>query len=289
MRQKAGSIWERGGRVETSGTIHPLRQGTLLHRPRRFQNGFTLIELLVVIAIIAILAAMLLPALSATKKRAQDVKCINNLRQWGLAFKMYTDQNDDMVPEEGNTTLTINNAANVFAWYNVVSRTVSQPALKNLYMMHNPPLPSSSTIYSCPSCPNPNNPTSPYSSPPDMNKAFFMYGENGRLCVNAGNAQTKLSGLRKPTDTIFMAEVDPNSPNNTGPAQSNVTGQYAVGRHGNGKIGNFAMCDGSTRGVITNEFMRTKAESYGTPTNDGQNEWAESRTIYWYPSATTPN
>jgi prepilin-type N-terminal cleavage/methylation domain-containing protein len=72
-------------------------------------EGFTLVELLVVIAVIAILAALLLPAISGARRKAQRTVCVNNLRQINLGIRMYCDDSHDSSPSTGST-----NSATVF-------------------------------------------------------------------------------------------------------------------------------------------------------------------------------
>jgi prepilin-type N-terminal cleavage/methylation domain-containing protein/prepilin-type processing-associated H-X9-DG protein len=141
---------------------------------RTNSQGFTLIELLVVIAIIAILAAILLPVLQAAQQRAQQINCLNNLRQWGIALHVYSNDNADRMPrdgtDQGETYIDFGPVSDApagtptdpYAWFNTLPSNIGNQPLSfyynNFTKNHTPPKTTFpfldngiSKIWNCPS------------------------------------------------------------------------------------------------------------------------------------------
>ena len=101
---------------------------------RRFnQTGFTLIALLVIVVVLAILAAMLLPWLAGAHDRARRIQCVNNLKQCGLAFRIWEGDNGDKypmdVPLAKGGTMELTTGADTFRHFQVMSNELSTPKI----------------------------------------------------------------------------------------------------------------------------------------------------------------
>jgi len=121
--------------------------------PRR---AFTLIELLVVIAIIAVLAALLLPALAGAKTATHRTKCLSNFRQWGLAMQMYLDDHENFMPRESygrgvqkNRWQHIKDPISSDVWYNTVPPYASVLSISNYYYQR-PAFYEPPSLFQCP-------------------------------------------------------------------------------------------------------------------------------------------
>jgi prepilin-type N-terminal cleavage/methylation domain-containing protein len=180
------------------------------------RRGFTLVELLVVLAIIGVLASLLLPALAAARNKARSAQCLANLSRWGLAYRLYADDNLDYLPRRGQGVQVLALIDRPDDWFNCLPAYFRLPSFEDLVASSNKPAAHTRSVFICPSAEDPG-------------KTYFLpYGMNMNLSPWNLPRATKFGSVLKPTAVVAMADA----PGPYGSTFPSVKPYGIVARHG---------------------------------------------------------
>jgi prepilin-type N-terminal cleavage/methylation domain-containing protein/prepilin-type processing-associated H-X9-DG protein len=217
---------------------------------RRRAGGFTLIELLVVIAIIAILVAMLLPALGRAKEAGRKTRCASNLHNMGLAMLMYADDNDGFIPR-GNDPI----------WWQVLTPTLGGQSRRDYNKVQ---------IYTCPSYPD--------------KRQLVCYVVNAWTFTSPRDkigfeevGLTRMTKLQSPAETVYFAD------NEHGPWRPIITALGALGSIELNDVWSPYHLPYASDGKTLNGERRVARSRHGQGPNlmyyDGHAGWKKARLI----------
>lgn len=159
------------------------------------KQGFTLVELLTVIAIVGILAGLILAALASSREKARSIQCLNNLRQWGLAYQLYAADNNDFLPRRGQGIQVLAQINRPQDWFNCLPPYFNLPSFQSMVTNNAKPAAHTRSVFICPTA-------------DDSGGTYFLpYGMNMNLCPWNLPVATKLNQVVQPLYVVAMADA----------------------------------------------------------------------------------
>ena len=157
--------------------------------------AFTLVELLVVVAVIAILAALLWPVFARAKDKSRATQCVGNLRQWGLAYGLYADDNGDYLPRRGQGVQTLTLITRPSDWFNALPIYFNLPQYEDLVASGQRPEPGDHSVFICPDAVDPGA------------SNFLAYGMNMNLSPWDLPSPTRFGDVLHSAIVVAMADA----------------------------------------------------------------------------------
>jgi prepilin-type N-terminal cleavage/methylation domain-containing protein len=170
--------------------------GAIVNRSApQLARAFTLLELLVVIAIISTLASLTLAALANSKRKARSTQCLSNLHQWGLAYRMYADDNSDFLPRRGQGVQVLSVIDRSDDWFNALPPYLGSRPFKDLVANGLRPEAHSDSLFICPAADDPHG------------TYFLPYGMNMNLSPWNLPLATKFASIVQPALVVALADA----------------------------------------------------------------------------------
>ena len=199
----------------------------------KFRAGFTLVEMLSVLAVAGILASLAAAEVGRSVEKASAVKCVSNLRQWGLALQCYIQDSGGFVPRRGQGVQPVWVVDRADDWFNSLTAYLEMPSYNELYQAGKAPKPGDRSVFVCPSA----KVTNTYTH-------FITYGMNMYLSRWDQAERSRVVQLPNPATLAFLAD-SPGGYASTVPSSRPFSVMARHGGHANvvfvdGHVGEFA-------------------------------------------------